>query len=199
MKNEKEKSVFSVTVERIRKLHHMDISSQKAILAKLRHGIGLIPGEDPNLWGILFEELPKEMLGRYGKPSKEEWAIYNALTLYALHQQGNEMSTKDMNQKGISLGKAASMLVQSGDGSDGNRERISRRFNQIALADDIETLSYYLRTFIPMLRANKIPLDYPMLANDIFYYQFETSRHQIKLKWGQDFYSLSKEEIEDEK
>ena len=43
--------------------------------------------DDPRAWGILFSELPEKMLGQYGEPSREEWAIHTALTMFALHQQ----------------------------------------------------------------------------------------------------------------
>ena len=188
--------VYKETAKRLNRLLKSDESTIKARLAELRHGIGSTPGTVPALWGMIFDELPESMFGKYGKPSKEEWAIYDALTLYALHQQGKDPRTTDMNKKGISLGKAACKLVYVNGGTEADRERISRRFNQIALATDIETLTYYLRTFIPLLRGEGIGLDYAMLAKDIFLCQTENGRSSIRLKWGQDYYSLNHEEEE---
>ena len=177
------------TRKRISKIKSGEDSAIKARLAELRHGVGLMPGEVPALWGMIFEELPDDMLGKYGKPSKEEWAIYDAITLYALHQQGRDPKTESMNVEGISLGKAASKLVYKQGGTEDDRERVSRRFNQIALAEDVETLTYYLRMFVQILRAEEIGIDYEMLAQDIYSFQFESGRTAVRLKWGQDYYS----------
>ncbi len=188
------KEVYKETAKRINWLLKADDATVKARLAELRHGIGSAPGTVPILWGMIFDGLPEKMLGKYGKPSKEEWAIYDALTLYALHQQGNDPKTSSMNVKGISLGKAACNLVYAEGGTDDDRERVSRRFNQIALAADIETLTYYLRTFIPLLRGENIGLDYAMLAQDIYLCQTENGQSSVRLRWGQDYYSSNHEE-----
>ena len=195
-KNTQADAVYTETAQRLRRLLSADSSTVKANLAELRHGIGSTPGDDPGLWGMIFDGLPESMLGKYGKPSKEEWAIYNALTLYAVHQQGNDPQKTSMNVKGISLGKAACSLVYTGDNPEDERERVSRRFNQIALAEDIEVLTYYLRTFIPILRGKNIGLDYPMLAKDIYLCLSETGRSSVRLRWGQDYYNVDHDKEE---
>lgn len=194
--NTRAEKVYKEAGKRLQRIIKGEDSAVKARLAELRHGVGSSPGEIPALWGLIFDDLPEEMLGKYGRPSKEEWAIYDALTLYALHQQGNEPKTKNMSKKGVSLGKAACKLVYSEGGTEDDRERVSRRFNQIALAGDIETLTYYLRTFIPLLRAEEIGLDYAMLAQDIYLCQTGTGQMAVRLRWGQDYYSLNHEEEE---
>ena len=189
-------AVYKETVKRLNWLMGADDSTVKGRLAELRHGIGNEPGDLPVLWGMLFDELPDEMLGKQGKPSKEEWAIYDALTLYALHQQGRNPKEHNMNVPKESLGKAAGRLVYAEGGTEDDRERVSRRFNHIALSSDIETLSYYLRTFIPLLRRADIGVDYAMLAKDIYLCQTEKGRTAIRLKWGQDYYSTKHDEEE---
>ena len=51
-----------------KKLHALrenpDESGTRAYLAKMRKGVGKVPGADPELWGILFEDLPEELTGR---------------------------------------------------------------------------------------------------------------------------------------
>jgi len=197
-KEKESDAVLKETARRLKWLLKSDDSTVKARLAELRHGIGSIPGSVPALWGMVFDDLPESMLGSYGKPSKEEWAIYDALTLYALHQQGKDPAKKNMNVKGISLGRAAGKYVYALGGTSDDRERVSRRFNQIALAADIETLTYYLRTFIPLLRGEDIGLDYAMLAQDIYLFQTENNIASVRLRWGQDYYSVNKEEKENE-
>ena len=187
-------AVYKEAAKRLIWILNSDDGTVKARLAELRHGVGSMPGTIPVLWGMIFDELPEKMLGKYGKPSKEEWAIYDALTLFALHQQGKDLETDNMNIQGISLGKAACNLVYAKGGTDDDRERVSRRFNQMALATDIETLSYYLRTFIPLLRGEGIGLDYAMLAQDIYLCQTENGQSSVRLRWGQDYYSTIHEE-----
>ncbi len=190
----KSNAVYKETEKRLNQLFKKDDATLKARMAELRHGIGTVPGFLPALWGELFDDLPDDMLGKYGRPSKEEWAIYDAMTLYALHQQGKNPKTNNMNVKNVSLGKAACKLVYAGGGTDEDREKVSRRFYQIALAADIETLSYYLRTFIPLLRGESIGLDYAMLAQDIYLCQTESGQPSVRLRWGQDYYSLNHSE-----
>ena len=84
---------------------------QKAALAILRRGIGRVPGDLPELWGIFLQDLPEEMQRKTGDPTREEWAVYLALTFYALHQQGHKVADLNMNQDGFSLGNAARRLV----------------------------------------------------------------------------------------
>ena len=79
-------------------------NQRRAELAKLRRGIGHAPGELPDLWGGLLQGMPASFYGTNG-PSHEEWAVYLALTLYALHQQSND--TVCMSQLGCTLGRAA--------------------------------------------------------------------------------------------
>ena len=73
------------------KLHYInsisEMGSGKGILAQLRRGAGKKPGELPELWGMIFEKVPDELLGK-NEVSYAEWAIYTALTLYAVHRQG---------------------------------------------------------------------------------------------------------------
>ena len=84
-------------------------NQRRAELAKLRRGIGHAPGELPDLWGGLLQGMPASFYGTNG-PSHEEWAVYLALTLYALHQQSND--TVCMSQLGCTLGRAVRRLAE---------------------------------------------------------------------------------------
>ena len=84
-------------------------NQRRAELAKLRRGIGHAPGELPELWGGLLQGMPASFYGTNG-PSHEEWAVYLALTLYALHQQSND--TVCVSQLGCTLGRAVRRLAE---------------------------------------------------------------------------------------
>ena len=162
---------------------NMKYGGGKAMLANLRRGAGKMPGELPELWGIFLNGIPEEMLSRNGQPTKEEWAIYLSLTLFALHQQGN---TDSVHKDGISFGKAAAMLMN--DNSDDERVRVLRRFGPAVTADSMNELSHHMRCIVEMMRAKAIKLDYVMLAKDLYYFQSEEGRKKTLLRWGQDFY-----------
>lgn len=157
----------------------------RADLANLRRGIGKRPGELPELWGLLFRDLPEELMSKNGEPSRAEWAISGALTLYALHQQGAKKGT-NMNQKGRRLGLAVSQLV--GDGNEDRLKAVQRRFNAFATARDMPECMHHLRGLIQLLRSEEIPLDYEELALNLYDFQNQKQAANIRLLWGEDFY-----------
>ena len=164
-------------------------------LANLRRGIGHAPGEQPELWGLLFEGFPEELMSRSGDPTWAEWAAAAALTMYALHQQGRPMHEAPMNVEGATLGRAVRKLAKNED----DLERVRRRFNAFATADEMGECMHHLRGLVQLLRAEGIPLDYPALAYDLYRYQMPEGAQRVRLLWGQDFYRFTKaEEAADE-
>ena len=119
-------------------------SSFRSTLAHLRQGIGRVPGDMPQLWGFFLSEMPEKWMGN-SEPSKAEWAIYLALTLFALHQQGQDPNTAWMSQPGASLGKAVARLIESPE----DEKRISRRFFALATASSMEELAQHIRITQP--------------------------------------------------
>ena len=168
-----------------------DTSVGKARLARLRRGAGRVPGEIPELWGEFLNGMPEKFISRNGEPSREEWAIYISLTLFALHQQGN---TNSVNCKGKSLGRAAAELMS--ENTDEERERVLRRFGPVVTAKDMSELSHHLRCLIQLFSSKGISLDYEMLAEDLMWFQFDDKRKNVQLKWGQDFYYKKGEDEE---
>lgn len=187
------------TEQRLIRLVTGDDAAIRGRLANLRRGAGRTPGDDPKVWGILFDGLPEDMLGQHGLPSREEWAIYTALTLYAVLQQGNDPKQHRMHAEKISLGRAAGKLAAATGGDESARERVARRFHQVVLAQDMAAMVYYLRSFIQLLRAQDIGLDIPMLARDLYLYQFPDGGASVRLQWGQDFYSNGTDENQEER
>lgn len=173
--------IFSLT-------KNIDSSSSKARLAQLRRGIGKQPGELPELWGEFLQNLPEELMSKSGsgEPSYAEWAIYTALTLFALHQQGH---SEPMNAEGDEnrLGRAVKKLVHNPNDAD-EMERVRFKFSLAAGSDDMTELSYRLKTIVKLLSDENIKLNYADLAKDIFLFQSEKYSDRVRLKWGQDFY-----------
>lgn len=175
----------------------LESSSSKARLARLRRGIGKKPGEIPELWGDFLQDLPEELTGRCLEPTREEWAVYTALTLFALHQQGN---SEMMNASGreYGLGRAVSRLIA--DPSDEDEvERISFKLSLAALSDDMTELSYRLKSIVRLLSHDGIKLDYTELAKDIYFFR-SGKADSVRLKWGREFYcGLNADERKDSK
>lgn len=191
-----------------------EISDQgegKAYLAKLRKGIGHSPGEVPELMGILLIDMPEEFISEGKGVSKEEWACYTALTLFAMHQQGNDVKKNPMNidQKGVSIVKRTSIgtamrnyVLREEDSN--TMDRMAFRLQALGTSKDMKELSYHMKSIIQLLKTEEIPLNYPRLAVDVYEYQFQERQADVRLKWGQDFYrdvkheNIKKEESENE-
>ena len=189
------KTVFGVTAAKITKILAMkDESRQRALLANLRNGAGKKPGDMPELWGEIFSDIPETMYSYGGEPSREEWAIYTALTLFATHQQGKSPKTNPMHAAGRKLGVSLSDLVET----ESDRPRVARRFSAMATSGSMKELNAHLRGLVQILRAKDIPVDYAALASDLYYFQNPTTAPQIRLRWGQDFYRKHKAHDEEE-
>lgn len=188
-------TIKQVEIYTRKKIYDLIAQSQRntGLLAQLRHGIGKEPGDVPQLWGFFLDSMPEDFYGNDG-PSRAEWAVYISLTLFALHQQGKDISHNLMYKDGQSLGTAIASLVHN----DNDLERVLRRFNTVATANSIEELSYHLRGIIQLLRTEGIGLDYSKLAGDIYSFQFIELAPRVRLKWGQDFYRKPEQKTSDE-
>ncbi|HHT02552.1 MAG TPA: type I-E CRISPR-associated protein Cse2/CasB [Firmicutes bacterium] len=170
----------------------------RAMLAKLRRGIGKEPGELPELFEIVFENLPEGFFGKGGEPSREIWAIYTALTLFSLHQQGKDRPMSASGERegetsGDSLGAAVGRLVRK----DMTREKtLKRRFDAVLTADEFTELAHHARGLIQLLKTEDIPLDYPKFAFDLYRYQFDEARNRVRLRWGEDYYRVMHTKME---
>lgn len=178
-------------VERqLQRLHSLPEPQQRAELARLRQGVGRCPGDLPALWGSVLGAMDESFWGADG-PSEAEWAIYIALTLYALHRQGEHETA--MSQPGCTLGKAVRQLAERtvSDGQDWTESSVLRRFNALATASSMPEVSHHLRGMIQLLRRENLPLDYPQLAAELYQLQFPEGAAHVRLQWGRDLYRIS--------
>jgi len=179
-------------------LHSRNDAWASATLAQLRRGLGKKPGDVPELWDILFSKMPdecKDYKEWRGDPSKAEWAIYIALTLFAMHQQGNDRKQKMMHvprEKNCreSLGTTLRKLANAS--GEGGQERIRTKLNALAKAPNITSAERHLRNIVYLLRDKGIPMDYGDLAVDLFLYQSPQTASGVKLRWAEDFYRTTK-------
>lgn len=193
----KEQTLKNEVSRQLVRLQSLPEHPQKAALADLRRGIGHAPGDLPKLWGSFLLDMPEEMQSKTGQPTRAEWAVYLALTLYALHQQGHSLPNDCMHTKGAGLGQAVRKLVKPGENPE--ESSILKRFNTLATSESVSELSHHLRGMVQLLRANGIPLDYIQLAADLYELQFTESAPRVRLRWGQEFYAVSKNKDQAEK
>ena len=165
-----------------------------AEMARLRRCAGKRLEESPDAWESLFSGVPEEISPSKGVlvPTTAENAIFIALTLYAVHQQGVSAS---MNQYGRSFSTAVSML------GDGGSDNIRNRFNTALTSQDVVELSNHLRSLVKMLRSNDVPIgfDYADLAADIYDYQYEDSKFRVQMRWAKDYYRSNNLDVEAKK
>lgn len=175
-----------------RKIHFLqegkDGGENKAVLANLQRGVGCEPGELPQLFGIILMDMPKKFMSEDGVPTKEEWSCYIALTLYALHQQGNEMGNRSMHtEECIDLGTAMWELASSYEDSNAE-QRMLQRMRMLSTSADMKELSYHLRGVVQLLKSKGIPLNYRILAADLYELQCLDGKKHVHLRWGQSFF-----------
>ncbi len=161
-------------------------SAVRAMLAKMRRGIGEKPGAMPELWDMLFAGLPASLEGKGNEPSRAEGAIYTVFTLFALHQQGKrDLHDEFMFQEQNGFGRAIAQLIRK---NPDNKEAIIKRFNVAVTSTDLTEFSWHLRNIIQLCKREDVPLDYAALAKDLYDYQDPERVDNVRLKWGRDFY-----------
>ena len=189
----KAQQVASTVTGQINRLQRLPEHPRKAALANLRRGVGRLPGELPELWGSFLQDMPQEFFSRSGEPTAAEWAVYLALTLYAMHQQGHETP---MCIPGEGLGRAVRRLSDR-QGEDPQDSGAYRRFCALITAGSMEELSHHLRGLIQLLSSEGLALDYPKLALDLYLLQLTDSASGVKLRWGQEYFYQPKDDAEE--
>jgi len=157
-----------------------------ATLARLRRGIGKDVGALPELWQYTLDGLPGPAPRDGDPPSWTEQAAYTALTLFALHQQSRR---EEMHQPGQSLGTAVRLLKSRAT----SEEAVRRRFEALGTAETFSEIVHHARGLITQLRGEAIPLDYGMLAEDLFRLQTSAAA-RVRLQWGRDFHRTTRQD-----
>ncbi len=150
-------------------------------LAQLRRGIGREPGADYRLERYLF--VPGRLISFVppDEPADAEYAVHDAITLYALHQQSQQ---RPMHVFDSGLGAAVSTLIAKSDGPDGVR----RRFAALGTSGTYQEAIYHLRGLTTMLRTHEVPLDYGLLADDLLTMRKPYGAARVRAAWGREFF-----------
>ncbi|WP_103503353.1 type I-E CRISPR-associated protein Cse2/CasB [Streptomyces sp. SM14] len=139
----------------------------------------------------------------------EQEAVHLALTLYALHQQS--VRDEEMDVWNARFGSAVRTLAGGGwpkpSGAQGDEpaggtaaeaksssgdasaisETIRKRFVRVGTASSLDSLAVRLRELVLLLRAERLPLDYGRLADQLARWQNPALRPDVRRDWGRDF------------
>jgi CRISPR system Cascade subunit CasB len=173
----------AATAGRLQALFLAERPDAVSALARLRRGIGREPGFDYTLERYL--EVPDDLLGARPDDDTEataaEYAKHAAVTLYAVHQQSRR---EPMHVDGRGLGSAIAELTRASSSPDG----IRRRFAALGTAATFDEALHYLRSLVVMLRDQRIPLDYGLLADDLKTLRTRDGRATMQATWGREFF-----------
>lgn len=175
----------------------------KAILSGLREAETIDSKRAESVWPVLFEKLDDRYLSGSpdGRPTWAETAIYTALRCYAIYQQGSESIVYESSIGPESTGKplftALASLRTHEDMEIALDRRLQNLFSSRAFLSTIKAVTQLVR----ILKSSglNLKIDFAQLAQDLYKFQksFEAA-NQIRLKWGRQYYHLSKENINKE-
>jgi CRISPR system Cascade subunit CasB len=179
--------------ERVGKLQSMVLSERYHAagardLAVLRRAVTTVPGAAPEVWGIEFEGMPDSLAGVRRDPSAGEWAVHAALTLYAVHQQSQQVGMHCIGEA-YGLGASVRQMVWKEKDRYKNLEegQLPRRFAAMVTSETMEEMLHYARQIVQLLRSSGIPLDYGLLARDLFEIQNPYRSDFVRLTWGRGY------------
>jgi len=157
-------------------------------LANLRRAASTTPGGDPAIWELTMAGVPGFKPG--DAPTPEERAAHIALTTFAFHQQSRN---RRMHQPRFGLGRSVARLdninSQLGGGLSSEISPVRRRFNAMVTSESLAEVTSHLRGIVGQLRSKDIPLDYGMLAKDLFDFQCGKA-DDVRRRWARQYYHL---------
>lgn len=159
-----------------------------AARAQLRHGAGKEAGAVPSIWAYTLESQRPGLCDL--KPSWGENAVHTALTLWARHQGSNAvpMHMVEAKEAPRSFGAAVRALAEKGRGDKRPQEApVYRRLSSVVAAQAFGALAHHLRGIVDLLEAAEIPMDYGLLAADLFEWQIPQYRSAVTRRWGRQF------------
>lgn len=166
--------------------------SSRQNLALLRRGVGHNPDDLPEVWGVVFANAPESLYGNGSVVSKQEDAVFTALTFFAMHATGGNVQAA--YAKNVSLTAALSHLKSSGKLITDDTA-LCREAQKLMTSKSLSELKAHAQRVIHRCRSKGVGLDYAMLAKDIFWWSLGgDSRKSVLLRWSRDFYAMNKKE-----
>ena len=150
----------------------------RSALSRLRMAYGKEMMDVRNVWDVVaFEEFTRVN----GQACNEDNAILAAMSMYAVHKGGGASPHVD----GVGFGQALSRLTYEGAS---NYDAVCRRFTTLIGATTLAGFKASARSLLCMLANEGIKFDYVKFAEDLYWYQVDSVRKKIILRWGSEFY-----------
>ncbi|MFB6888344.1 type I-E CRISPR-associated protein Cse2/CasB [Kitasatospora sp. NPDC056327] len=165
-------------IARLQRGYLADRSDATATLARLRRGAGRDARAVPDLWGLL--DLAPLYEAKKLHQERAEDALYTALTLWSVHQQSQRSA---MHRRGQQLGAAVRGLMKPAEID----QAVLKRFTRAGTAPSLPLLAVRLRELVTLLRREEIGLDYALLADQLYWWQFPGRADQVRRAWGRSF------------
>lgn len=168
-----------------------DQGSTKADLAQLRRDVGKSFEEAQNSWPIIMNQLSSWFFPQYDRnqsilPATSQMkAVYYALSLFAVHNQGWKANVRLKPEKDPSFGEALYLWVQ---GSEENEARLMKRLGILLSQKDMEGVYAKIRPIISLLKSKKIALDYSKMASDFYLCRSQRGIKSVTFRWMSDYY-----------
>ncbi|WP_317695757.1 type I-E CRISPR-associated protein Cse2/CasB [Xylocopilactobacillus apis] len=199
----KQNEIKNVTGSIIHILH--GTASYRGVLASIRGAASFNSPRAQPAWPIIMKALREDLLGRNGQPSYAENAVYSALRMYAIHQQGSdefvygpidykddsnsesEIKDDEKPEPGIEIFTALGELRHNED----LEVALDRRVRQTLSTTDINSVVNSLNHLVGIIKSKKlkIKIDYAKLAQDLYWFQMSyESANSVRLSWGQQYY-----------
>ncbi|MCX4744807.1 type I-E CRISPR-associated protein Cse2/CasB [Kitasatospora sp. NBC_01287] len=173
-------------IRELQRGYREDRADAVSAVARIRRGAGRSVAEAVDLWGVTgMERLYQEQALRGAAAEEAENAFHAAITLWALHQQAHRES--GMHRRGgWQLGGAVRRLMPTNDID----EAVRMRFVRLGSSSSFDLLSQRLREIVLLLRrGDGIPLDYGVLADQLFQWQRPDGRTAVRRAWGHSFHA----------
>jgi CRISPR system Cascade subunit CasB len=173
-------------IHRLQRGYLDDRSDAVAALARLRRGVGKPAGETADLWGLTGTE-PLYDAHLSGRLTEQEvlWADeagHAAITLWALHQQ-SQHQIRMHRTPGPELGTAVRRLNPGTEIDEPTR----KRFVRVGTSPTPAVLAGRLRDLVLLLRRDDIPLDYGLLADQLYDWQRPGGQQRVRRSWGRSY------------
>lgn len=156
----------------------------KAVLANLRRTASVTGKGAQDVWPYMYDVLDDTYLSSNGIPTWAEQAIYTALHLYALHQQGNDQLVfEDKRPLFFEIAKLRR--------NEEKREALDRRMSILLGTSNFNSVVNGITRIVQIAKSEDISfkVDYADLATDLYYFQKGyKSAGEIRLKWGRQYY-----------
>jgi CRISPR system Cascade subunit CasB len=169
-----------------------DGSQNKAVLSSFRSSASFSSPRARATWPVIMANLDDRQLSRTGVPSKAEIAVFTAVRLYALNQQGKTNSVygpskNDKDNESDTLFTHLAAMNAQPDRSKSFNSLVQRVLN----APNIDGVINGLSHLVGQIKSDRIErtIDYAQLAQDLYNFQFSfESANRVQLRWGQEYY-----------